>query len=84
MHAREFGSQLTNVLRCPQLEAHGYQVIVTELVGWQHSMKNERIIATRRLAENARVAGTDPAKRPKELLEEFGLGPLTQRFFLPG
>jgi hypothetical protein len=27
------------------LEAHGYQVTVTELVGWEHSMKNELIIA---------------------------------------
>ena len=34
LHTREFGSQVTNVLRCLQLEAHGYQVSVTELVGW--------------------------------------------------
>jgi len=33
LHTREFGSQVTNVLRCLQLEAHGYQVSVTELVG---------------------------------------------------
>ena len=45
IHTREFGSQITNVLRCLQLEAHGYQVTVTELVGWEHSMKNELIIA---------------------------------------
>ena len=45
LHTREFGSQITNVLRCLQLEAHGYQVSVTELVGWEHSMKNELIIA---------------------------------------
>ncbi|GAC1409776.1 MAG: SAM-dependent methyltransferase [Burkholderiaceae bacterium] len=32
LHTREFGSQVTNVLRCLQLEAHGYQVSVTELV----------------------------------------------------
>jgi len=25
IHTREFGSQLTNVLRCLQLEAHGYR-----------------------------------------------------------
>ena len=31
LHTREFGSQLTNVLRCLQLEAHGYHVSVTEL-----------------------------------------------------
>ena len=45
LHTREFGSQITNVLRCLQLEAHGYQVTVTELVGWEHSMKNELILA---------------------------------------
>jgi hypothetical protein len=45
IHTREFGSQLTNVLRCLQLEARGYQLTVTELVGWEHSMKNELIIA---------------------------------------
>ncbi len=45
IHTREFGSQLTNALRCLQLEAHGYQLTVTELVGWEHSMKNELIIA---------------------------------------
>jgi hypothetical protein len=39
------GSQITNVLRCLYLEASGYQVTVTELVGWEHSMKNELIIA---------------------------------------
>ncbi|HET7158947.1 MAG TPA: SAM-dependent methyltransferase, partial [Burkholderiales bacterium] len=33
LHTREFGSHITNVLRCLQLEAHGYQVSVTELVG---------------------------------------------------
>ena len=43
IHTREFGSHLTNVLRCLQLQAHGYSVSVTELVGWEHSMKNELI-----------------------------------------
>jgi protein-L-isoaspartate O-methyltransferase len=42
IHTREFGAQVTNVLRGLQLEAHGYQVTVTELVGWEHSMKNCR------------------------------------------
>ena len=45
IHTREIGSHLTNVLRCLYLEACGYQVTVTELVGWEHSMKNELIIA---------------------------------------
>ena len=39
LHTREFGSQITNVLRCLQLEANGYHVTVTELVGWEHSRK---------------------------------------------
>lgn len=33
IHTREMGSQITNVLRCLYLEACGYQVTVTELVG---------------------------------------------------
>ena len=78
IHTREFGSQITNVLRCLQLEAHGYQVRVTELVGWEHSMKNELIIAE--------YKGT-PAKRPAERLAEMlnttGLDGLRERFFLP-
>ena len=47
LHTREMGSQLTNVLRCLYLEASGYQVTVTELVGWEHSLKNELILARR-------------------------------------
>jgi hypothetical protein len=39
LHTREIGSQLTNVLRCLYLESKGYTVTVTELVGWEHSMK---------------------------------------------
>ncbi len=49
IHSREFGSHITNVLRTLQLESHGYQVTVTELVGWEHSMKNELIIASKGL-----------------------------------
>ncbi|RMX00382.1 SAM-dependent methyltransferase [Allofranklinella schreckenbergeri] len=45
LHTRELGSHLTNVMRCLYLEAQGYQVSVTELTGWEHSMKNELIIA---------------------------------------
>ena len=44
LHTREVGSQLTNVLRCLYLESQGYQVTVTELVGWEHSLKNELIL----------------------------------------
>ena len=49
IHSREFGSHVTNVLRTLQLESHGYKVTVTELVGWEHSMKNELIIASKGL-----------------------------------
>ena len=68
LHAREFGSQLTNVLRCLYLEASGYQVSVTELVGWEHSMKNELIIA--RFTGHKKHSS---AQRLGVLLEEFGL-----------
>jgi hypothetical protein len=79
LHTREFGSQLTNVLRCLQLEAHGYQVSVTELVGWEHSLKNELIIARRR----SQPGGREAARRLSALLDEFGLDTLRTRFFLP-
>ncbi|MDP3585665.1 MAG: SAM-dependent methyltransferase [Thiobacillus sp.] len=78
IHTREFGSQLTNVLRCLQLEAHGYQVTVTELVGWEHSLKNELIVATRTDAprRNAR-------ERLQQILQELNLQELEGRFLTP-
>jgi hypothetical protein len=76
LHTREFGSQVTNVLRCLQLEAHGYQVNVTELVGWEHSMKNELIIATYKNLPRQR-----PAERLNEVLETIGLEEMRERFF---
>ncbi|WP_336726818.1 SAM-dependent methyltransferase [Achromobacter ruhlandii] len=78
LHTREFGSQITNVLRCLQLEAHGYQVSVTELVGWEHSMKNELIIA-----QYKDLPRRKPAERLKEMLDRIGLQELKDRFFLP-
>jgi len=77
LHTREMGSQLTNVLRCLYLEALGYQVTVTELVGWEHSMKNELILAhyTGQKKKNA-------AQRLQALLVEFGLETLNSRFSL--
>ncbi len=81
LHTREFGSQLTNVLRCLQLEAHGYQVTVTELVGWEHSMKNELIIAKKHQRSNARAAA-----RLRDMLAELGLDSdeaLVARFQVP-
>jgi hypothetical protein len=68
LHTREMGSQITNVLRCLYLEACGYHVTVTELVGWEHSMKNELIIA--RYTGQKKGAA---ARRLQALLQEFGL-----------
>jgi len=75
IHTREFGSQITNVLRCLQLEAAGYQVTVTELVGWEHSMKNELIIAkyTGQARKNAQT-------RLEAILHELNLEALQSRF----
>ncbi|MES2423252.1 MAG: SAM-dependent methyltransferase [Pseudomonadota bacterium] len=75
LHTREFGSQITNVLRCLQLEASGYQVTVTELVGWEHSMKNELIIATRHSGPRRSASA-----RLEQLLGELGLADLRARF----
>jgi len=75
IHTREFGSQLTNVLRCLQLEAHGYQVTVTELVGWEHSMKNELIIARRTGAPRKNAM-----ERIEKILDELNLNELRSRF----
>lgn len=76
LHTREIGSQLTNVLRCLYLEANGYQVTVTELVGWEHSMKNELIIA-----RHTGQRKTSAAARLRELLAEFGLESLMETRF---
>jgi hypothetical protein len=78
LHTREFGSQVTNVLRCLQLEAHGYQVSVTELVGWEHSMKNELIIAQYKNLPRRRAA-----ERLEAMLGRIGLDELRTRFFAP-
>jgi Methyltransferase domain len=79
LHTREFGSQITNVLRCLQLEANGYDVTVTELVGWEHSMKNELILASRPAKPN--LAKTRAAReRLQAVLRELGLGDLSSRF----
>jgi hypothetical protein len=77
IHTREFGSQLTNALRCLQLEANGYQLTVTELVGWEHSMKNELIVA--------RYTGQKRANAQERLLailHEFKLEQLRSRFIV--
>jgi len=67
---REFGAQLTNVLRGLFLEAHGYKVRVTELTGLEHSLKNEFIFAERHQRAN-------PVARAEylRLVEQFGVAP---------
>jgi hypothetical protein len=71
LHTREVGSQLTNVLRCLYLESQGYAVTVTELVGWEHSMKNELILA-KYTGQKKRASG----ERLQALLTEFGVAEL--------
>ena len=73
LHTRELGSQITNVLRCLYLEACGYQVTVTELVGWEHSMKNEQILAKYTGAKKSTAAN-----HLREILSQFGLEQLLQ------
>ncbi len=79
LHTREFGSQITNVLRCLQLEAHGYSVTVTELVGWDHSMKNELILA-RRIDQDRQGTRQRARQRLQQVLDELGLQELQTRF----
>ena len=76
LHTRELGSQITNVLRCLYLEASGYQVTVTELVGWEHSMKNELILAKYTGQKKASAAA-----HLREVLAQFGLDDLLQTRF---
>ncbi len=75
IRAREFGAHLTNVLRSLQLEAHGYSVTVTELVGWEHSMKNELI-----LAEFKNLPQAKARARLENTLKTFGLTALKNQY----
>jgi hypothetical protein len=75
IHTREFGSLLTNVLRCLHLEAHGYRVTVTELVGWEHSLKNELIIARQH-----NIPRKNAHQRVEEILINLNLQELRHRF----
>jgi protein-L-isoaspartate O-methyltransferase len=75
IHTREFGSQLTNVLRCLLLESHGYQVTVTELVGWEHSLKNELIIASHQGAPRGNAGA-----RAQQILAMLNIEELAPRF----
>jgi Methyltransferase domain len=75
IHTRGFGAQITNVLRGLELEAHGYQVTVTELVGWEHSMKNELIIG-----QFKNLPRKHPTERLQAMLDTFGLTAMHERF----
>ncbi len=79
LHTRELGSHLTNVLRCLLLEAHGYDVTVTELVGWEHSLKNELIIASKTGKKGSRPQ-QNARERAAAILREFQLDELWPRF----
>lgn len=70
LHRRELGSHLTNVIRALTLEAHGYKTTVTELVGWEHSAKNELILG-KRVNKFDRAART----RLRAVLDRFHVEP---------
>ena len=79
IHTRELGSHLTNVLRCLLLESHGYDVTVTELVGWERSMKNELIIASKTGKKGGRPQQI-ARERAAAILREFNIEELAPRF----
>jgi len=74
LHRRELGSHLTNVIRGLVLEAHGFKVTVTELVGWEHSAKNELILGKRVQRYDARARA-----RRRAVLDRFGIEPALVR-----
>jgi hypothetical protein len=77
-HRREFGAHLTNVVRALALEASGYRVTVTELAGWEHSLKNELILGKK-------VRASDPAARARllEVCGGAGVRPKALRLLFP-
>ena len=81
IHAREFGSHITNVLRGLLLEAKGYDVTITELVGWEHSMKNELIIARYNNRKDNKSIN-NASQKLEELLENLGLKEKLKNRFL--
>jgi len=70
LHRRELGSHLTNVIRGLALEALGYKVVVTELAGWEHTPKNELIMARR-----VRRFDEEAAARLRELVQRWQVAP---------
>jgi len=78
IHRREIGAHLTNVVRALALQSLGYQVTVTELTGWEHSLKNELILA-RRVHREHRGA----RKELDQLLAATGVRPKLIRELFP-
>ncbi|HZX97868.1 MAG TPA: SAM-dependent methyltransferase [Myxococcales bacterium] len=74
IHRREIGAHLTNVVRALALQSQGYQITVTELTGWEHSLKNELILA-RRVHREHRGAREELRK----LLDTTGVKPKIAR-----
>ena len=70
IHKREFAAHLTNVVRALLLEARGYKVTVTELVGWEHSLKNELI-----LGKKTRARSEEAQRKLDALLQKTGARP---------
>jgi len=70
IHRREFGSHLTNVIRTLFLSAKGYRVTVSELVGWEHSMKNEIILAEK-VSDESHPESRKAQAALDDLLREF-------------
>ncbi len=52
---RAFGAHVTNAIRALLLESHGYKVRVTEFTGFEHTQKNELILAERVQKSNAQA-----------------------------
>ena len=78
IHRREMGAHLTNVIRALALQSMGYQVTVTELTGWEHSLKNELILA-RRVGKEHRASRLELQK----LLDTTGVRPKLVRELFP-
>jgi hypothetical protein len=78
IHRREMGAHLTNVIRALALQSFGYQVTVTELTGWEHSLKNELILG-RRVHKEHREARLELQR----LLDTTGVRPTLIRQLLP-
>jgi hypothetical protein len=57
------------------LESHGYPLTVTELVGWEHFMKNELIIASFKDAPRKNAQ-----ERLGQILQELNLEEVRSRF----